>query len=92
MRHRLHESPLYAGLYNGHIYVYDTRINNTENNNSRVHSERATPRGYIHALELQDNYLMIMHKPNTLCLYDRRTWQKLETVPVRSMFFFENYF
>jgi WD40 repeat protein len=80
MTHRLRNSLLYAGVYNGHLHVYDTRINNTENNNSRVHLERVTPRGYIHALEVQDNYILAMHKPSTLCLYDQRTWQKVENV------------
>jgi hypothetical protein len=82
MTHRLRDSLLYAGVYNGHLHVYDTRISNTENNNSRVHIERVTPRGYIHALELQDNYIMVMHKPSTLCIYDQRTWEKIENVPV----------
>ena len=82
MTHRLRDSLLYAGVYIGHLDVYDTRINNTNNNNSRIHSERVTPRGYIHALELQDNYIMVMHKPSTLCLYDQRTWKKVESVQV----------
>jgi hypothetical protein len=80
MTHRLRDALLYAGIYNGYLHVYDTRINNTENNNSRVHIERVTPRGYIHALELQDNYILVMHKPSTLCIYDQRTWQKVENV------------
>ncbi|CAF0721346.1 unnamed protein product [Adineta steineri] len=80
MTHRLRDSLLYAGIYNGHMHVYDTRINNTDNNNSRVHIERVTPRGYIHALEVQDDYILVMHKPSTLCIYDRRTWKKIENV------------
>ena len=82
MRHRLEDSLLYAGIYDGHLHVYDTRVNNTENPTAAVHIEQVTRRGYIHALELQDNYVLVMHKPSTLCLYDRRTWQKVENVPV----------
>lgn len=80
MTHRLQDSLLYAGVYNGHLHVYDTRINYTANNNTSLHIERVTPKGYIHALELQDNYILVLHKPSTLCLYDRRTWQKVENV------------
>lgn len=86
MTHRLRDSLLYAGVYNGQLHVYDTRINNTDNTNSRVHLEQVTRRGYIHALELQDNYVLVMHKPSTLCLYDQRTWQKVENVQVRKLF------
>ncbi|CAF0756795.1 unnamed protein product [Rotaria sordida] len=82
MTHRLRNSLLYAGVYNGHLHVYDTRINNTETNNTPIHIERVTPRGYIHALELQDNYILIIHKSSTLCIYDQRTWQKIENVPL----------
>ena len=78
MTHRLQNSLLYAGIYNGHLHVYDTRTND----NSLVRNERVTPRGYIHALELQDDYILVIHKPSTLCIYDRRTWQKVENVPV----------
>jgi hypothetical protein len=83
MTHRLRESLLYAGIYNGHLHVYDTRISNTNNENSLIHNERVTPRGYINALEVQDNYILVMHKSNTLCIYDRRTWQKIENIQVR---------
>lgn len=82
MTHRLRDSLLYAGVYNGSLHVYDTRIHNQANNNSRVHLEQVTRRGYIHALELQENYVLVMHKPSTLCLYDQRTWKKVENVPV----------
>ena len=82
MTHRLRDALLYAGVYDGHLRVYDTRMNNTTNPDSAVHVERVTPRGYIHALEVQDNYVLLVHKPSTLCVYDRRTWQKIENVPV----------
>lgn len=82
MTHRLKDSLLYAGIYNGHLNVYDTRIENTDNNHSRVHSELVTRRGYIHALELQGDYVLVIHKPSVLCIYDRRTWQRVECVPV----------
>lgn len=83
MTHRLRDSLLYAGVYNGNLNVYDTRVNHTEMNNTPVHSERVTRRGYIHALELQDNYILTMHKPSTLCIYDQRTWNKIENVQVQ---------
>jgi hypothetical protein len=82
MTHRLRDSLLYAGIYDGHLHVYDTRVNNLADNNARVHIERVTPRGYIYTLELQDNYILVMHRSSTLCLYDRRTWQKIENVQV----------
>ncbi|CAF3333827.1 unnamed protein product [Rotaria socialis] len=82
MTHRLRDSLLYAGVYNGKLNVYDTRINNTETNNTPVHIEQVTRRGYIYALELQDNYILVMHKSSTLCLYDQRTWKKIENVPL----------
>ncbi|CAF1378173.1 unnamed protein product, partial [Adineta ricciae] len=78
MTHRLQNSLLYAGIYNGHLHVYDTRTDD----NSLVRNERVTPRGYIHALELQDDYILVIHKPSTLCIYDRRTWQKVANVPL----------
>lgn len=81
MTHRLRDSLLYAGVYNGHLHVYDTRINHTENN-APIRIERVTPRGYIHALEVEDNYILIIHKSSTLCLYDRRTWKKVVNVQV----------
>lgn len=83
MVHRLRDSLLYAGVYNGSLHVYDTRIHNQDNNNnSRVHLEQVTRRGYIHALEVEDNYVLLMHKSSTLCLYDQRTWRKVENVQV----------
>ena len=81
MTHRLSQSLLYAGVYDGHLNVYDTRMNNADHYTD-VHSERVTRRGYIYALELQDPYVLVMHKSTTLCLYDQRTWQKIENVPV----------
>lgn len=82
MTHRLKDSKLFAGIYDGHLNVYDTRVNNSDNINSVIHIEQVTRRGYIHALELQDNYILVMHKPSTICLYDQRNWQKIENVPV----------
>jgi hypothetical protein len=83
MTHRLEGHLLYAGVYDGHLNVYDTRMSNGNNVHSTVHIEQVTRRGYIHALEVQDDYVLVMHKSSTLCLYDRRTWQKIENVPVR---------
>lgn len=93
MTHRLDQSLVYAGVYDGHLNVYDTRKNNNQNS-TPVHSERVTQRGYIFALELQDPYILVMHKSTTLCLYDQRTWQKIENVPVchrNRCFLFEIY-
>lgn len=81
MTHRLDQSLVYAGVYDGHLNVYDTRTNNNQNS-TPVHSERVTQRGYIFALELQDPYILVMHKSTTLCLYDQRTWKKIENVPL----------
>ena len=81
MTHRLNQAMLYAGVYDGHLNVYDTRVNHADNSTT-VHSERVTRRGYIYALELQDPYVLVMHKSTTLCLYDQRTWRKIENFPV----------
>ncbi|CAF1588969.1 unnamed protein product [Didymodactylos carnosus] len=76
MCHRIENSKLYAGLYDGQLQMYDTRVSNEKIQDIRVSSSK----GYIHTLELSDNYLLLLHKPNVLCIYDQRTWNKIEHV------------
>jgi hypothetical protein len=80
MTHRLRDSLLYAGVYNGHLNVYDTRINNTDNNNSPIHIERVTPRFLEMDYQVNMSKENYQHRMQLLdrCSYEENCFHKLK--------------